>query len=157
MKKIKTLVATTVCLSTTYFAFAEESIVVTTNDGKLQYPLNETTEIVVGDDGLTFYTGAETGKMITYDEISSITFETSAGIFAQEAKQGNLTIRSAEGGQALIVEGIDTPKAADIYSTSGQLWLHIQGFEGGRIDVAQLPPGIFIIHIGSEAVKFVKK
>ncbi len=137
-----------------------DNIVVKTKDGNSNFPLSQTTKIEFGNDGLTFYTAgnATTGKKFQYDEIEHITFENQTnGIATTETQRGTLKMRSVNGGKAIAVEGMKGSETVDIYSIDGSSQMKKAGFDGGLIDVSRLVPGVYILKIGNQTVKFNKK
>lgn len=119
------------------------------------FTLKDLTEIKLTDSGLSFV-GKEKGE-ISFADLVSFNFADSApaAVEAVPSEEGAIGVK--QNGGLLTVSGLPEGESLGIYSVDGKLSLFRDAYNGEALDVSRLPSGIYIVRVGNQAMKFIKK
>lgn len=135
-------------------------VFVNDNDEQKVYEIADINRITFADEGLILTTTED--ETIPYESFSKMVFDYE-GAYNQShieqlaiAKQELQVIAS---GNSLSIAGIGAePTDVAIYSTTGQMVVHINGYtDGSNIDISTLPTGIYLVTTCYSSTKFIKK
>lgn len=157
MKQLHTIAVTALLAAGPLTAWADTAILVEDPNGTVtSLPLTTASKVTFPVEGLTV-TGAE-GKVIPYAQVAKIRFKTESGIPGIMAPQNTLAIRENPVGDTLRLTGtLDAPADVTITSVSGQTAMRLAKWNGADIDVSALHPGIYLITVNNQTLKFIKK
>jgi hypothetical protein len=97
----------------------------------------------------------EDTEEINLSEISTIKFGNSTTAITH-VKGENENVRFTLNGQHIVVEGLKQSVSMVIYAVSGSQVLRQNAWNGGSIDISNLPKGIYIIKLDNKNFKFRK-
>lgn len=153
------LIASGILASATMLsAHAERSVEVKDHDGNVaKTPLTVGTHISFGETGIDIINEGESPVSFQYLNISSISFGQGSGVNAIQAGT-SLRLASNPVGDILRIYGFESKTAPlSISSLNGTSMLSIRQWKGEDINVSHLNPGIYLLTINNNTIKFIKK
>ena len=157
-KSMRLLVASGVLASASLLtANAEKAVEITDPEGGVEkIPLNLNTRLAFGQTGIDISNDGEASVSIPYLKIQSISFGDLSRV--GEIHSATIGLRQNPVGNMLQVTGQDSKSAVlGITSMDGKTMLLIKDWHGEDIDVAALHPGIYLLSINNNTIKFIKK
>lgn len=157
MKQLHRIAVATLLSAGALTASAETAILVEAPDGGVtSVPVTTATKVTFPTDGVTI-AGAES-KVFPYVQVSKIRFQMESGITGIQAQRATLALRENPVDDVLRISGsLDAPARVTITSVSGQTALRLDEWNGADIDVSALHPGLYLITVNNQTLKFIKK
>ena len=94
----------------------------------------------------------------TIDDVTKVSFAKvdASGVKTVEFDSDGVYAKEVEG--SLIISGCNAGNKAEVFSANGKV-VRSETFGGDNcdIDVSTLPKGVYVLHIGNTAIKFLKK
>lgn len=119
--------------------------------------LTTATEITLGKTDLTITDGAQS-ITLPYAQIGELILTDPSGVDKITGEQQQYRLRENPVGDMLTIEGHDGAAAAvAIYSQSGAAVARVPEWNGEQLEVSRLAPGMYILTINRQAIKFIKK
>lgn len=129
--------------------------------GQTIYKISEISLVRFDDGGMTVVGNGDETHFHTYASLNSLIFDTN-GEYVETAVEkisvgtGRLRIALSPAKDAIRISGISDRATATIYSVSGAKALAVPATDGESIDITSLMPGIYIVTVGNQTVKFIK-
>ena len=121
-------------------------------------PLKVGTRIAFGPAEFRILNAGDPEMAFAYRQTSAIRFNTNATGIAGVEAQGRLRLLRNPVADVLEVTGHDGSIASvSVTALSGAVVLRTQDWTGEPIDVASLAPGLYILNINKQQLKFIKK
>lgn len=162
MSKVKLILSTAALLAAAIPAMADSRVAVdpAEDGGETSYAeLTVDTKITFGPTGLTVVNG-ESSTVFAYSTLSKVRFETgvNSGVGNVMQNHTSLSLRQNPVETTLEVLGYDgAPTAFAVYSVTGAQALSLSAWQGEPVDVSHLTPGLYLLTVNNETLKFLKK
>lgn len=137
---------------------AEKRVEVKAPDGNVEVAaLTTGTKITFGEGGVSILNDGQPTVSVGYPQAQSIVFANYSGVLSL-AGQSSLGLLRNPVGDLLEVKGHDnSPATLGISSIGGGRMLSLKEWKGEAIDVSSLAPGIYLLTINNNTLKFIKK
>lgn len=114
-------------------------------------------ELTFGNALTFFYTPGSEGEVFELNEHTVLTFNGRSGVNGIQADMGAFTLRSNPVGSTLELigpSGMTTD--LEIFAIYGARVINIPAWQGESVDVAALTPGVYILKLNNQTIKFIK-
>lgn len=156
----RTLLAAATLLAVSAVATAETTLTVTLPDGKTKtVKVTDASELSFGGGVVKFAANADaTPETFALTDETVITFNGGSGGVTDIATEAcTLRLRNNPVGDTLEIIGTtDAPVRLEIYAVGGAMMLQRQQWQGETVDVSALNPGLYILKINNQTIKFLK-
>lgn len=120
-------------------------------------PLNMETKMKFTPTGVEITNGNEVATY-AYGKISKIRFETGTTSITDVTRETSLSLRDNPVTDYLEIDGHDgTPVSLTVTALSGTVLNITDSWKGEGVNVSHLAPGIYLVTINKETLKFIKK
>lgn len=138
---------------------AQVTVTVVGTDGTShEVAVDATGEIYFGTDYMAIMPTASASQLETFqmDDVRKVLFSGSARII--DVRGAELTIMPNPASEHFTVKGIgNEPQLLTVYSISGTPVLQGRYSDGERVEVSTLPQGIYLVRVGRNVVKLIKR
>ena len=154
-KKFRLFTMAAVLLSASA-AIADNNLVVQSAGTHTPYPISSVRIIRFGADGFSICRNGQADVNYNYANVDKIYFTLSTtgfeNIIDDETRMG---ISIDPSGSIITVNGISSGNV-NIYNYSGMQVKNLPNWQGERINIADLPKGVYILKINNQSTKFNK-
>lgn len=132
------------------------------NDFNLVMDIKDVNRVTFGQEGLTVSTSSD--FEFPYASLKRLVFDYDGNLTPTQVTEihdnvNDTRISISADGQSLILSGAETENAdVEVFTTTGALVLRAKGgTPGDRIDISNLPAGIYIARTNTSSAKFIKQ
>ncbi len=133
-----------------------QQMVVRTQFGSDVYNLSDIAKVLVKKDGLSVVERAKNAKTYSYPQIMKITFNTATSLTTLKAQTSNFKVKVEDGGNAISWTGTKGEQVVTLFDITGKIISQATRQTSQRMDISDLPHGIYVLKIGNNSIKFSK-
>lgn len=142
-------------------ALADATVSVTNVDpsvAEVTMPIAKNTVIAFGE--IVTITTGDQSKTFFWPQINEIVFKTKWSGVSDITASARQALRLSENpvGDTLLIEGAPEGRSRlAVTSLSGQTLIVVNDWQGAAIDASSLTPGLYLLTVNNETIKFLKK
>lgn len=133
-----------------------QQMVVQTQLGSDAYNLSNIAKVLVKKDGMSVVERAKNAKTYSYPQIMKITFHTATSLTTPKASPSNFKVKVEDGGNAISWTGTKGEQVVTLFDITGKIISQATRQTSQRMDISDLPHGIYVLKVGNNSIKFSK-
>ncbi len=133
-----------------------QQMVVQTQLGSDAYNLSNIAKVLVKKDGMSVVERAKNAKTYSYTQIMKITFHTATSLTTPKASPSNFKAKVEDGGNAISWTGTKGEQVVTLFDITGKIISQATRQTSQRMDISDLPHGIYVLKVGNNSIKFSK-